>query len=61
MNGTREFENQKVSDIAEDSAKEFCCEILSYKSNALFFLMLKHKFKHIILDYLSLPWSDILS
>lgn len=37
MNGTREFENQKLSDIAEDSAKEFCCEILSYKSNAFFF------------------------
>lgn len=36
-NGKRDFDHQILSDIVENSAKEFCCKILNYKSNVLIF------------------------
>lgn len=43
-NGKRDFDHQILSDIVENSAKEFCCKILNYKSNVLiFFLNFKTK------------------
>lgn len=51
-NGKRDFDHQILSDIVENSAKEFCCKILNYKSNVLFFfLILKQKSKHMIFKY----------
>lgn len=36
-NGKRDFDYQILNDIVEDLAKEFCCKILNYESNVLFF------------------------
>lgn len=36
-NGKRDFDHQILSDIVENSAKEFCCKILNYESNVLIF------------------------
>lgn len=36
-NGIRDFDHQILSGIVINSAKEFCCKILNYKSNVFFF------------------------